>query len=70
TPAFDHCMFDALPSLAESKVQAFQRALFAMRWEVPAHRRLLELEGLREWQPPREQGYDSLRRALDETGEW
>jgi ABC-type phosphate/phosphonate transport system substrate-binding protein len=70
TPGFDHCMFDALPSLAESKVQAFQRALFAMRWEQPAHRRLLELEGLREWLPPREEGYDSLRRALDETGGW
>jgi phosphonate transport system substrate-binding protein len=70
TPGFDHCMFDALPSLAESKVAAFQRALFAMRWDEPAHRRLLELEGLREWMPPREEGYDSLRRALDETAEW
>jgi ABC-type phosphate/phosphonate transport system substrate-binding protein len=70
TPGFDHCMFDALPSLAESKVEAFQRALFRMRWDEPAHRRLLELEGLREWLPPRQEGYDSLRRALDETGEW
>ncbi|MDB4965822.1 MAG: hypothetical protein JWN44_1511 [Myxococcales bacterium] len=70
TPGFDHCMFDALPSLSEAKVEAFQRALFAMRWEEPAHRRLLELEGLREWMPPREEGYDSLRRALEETAEW
>jgi ABC-type phosphate/phosphonate transport system substrate-binding protein len=70
TPGFDHCMFDALPSLPEAKVSAFQEALFAMRWDEPAHRRLLELEGLRQWMPPREEGYDSLRRALDESAGW
>ena len=64
TPGFDHCMFDAHPSIAPEQVEAFQRALFAMKWENPAHRKLLELEGLREWLPPREEGYESLREAL------
>jgi phosphonate transport system substrate-binding protein len=64
TPGFDHCMFDALPALSAAKREAFQRALFAMKWENPAHRRLLELEGLREWMPPREEGYESLRQAV------
>lgn len=66
TPGFDHCMFDALPSIAPEKVRAFQRALFAMRWDNPRHRRLLELEGLRQWMPPREEGYESLFAALKE----
>jgi ABC-type phosphate/phosphonate transport system substrate-binding protein len=70
TPGFDHCMFDALPTLPEAKARAFQEALFAMSWAEPAHRRLLELEGLRQWLPPREEGYASLRRALDETQGW
>jgi phosphonate transport system substrate-binding protein len=70
TPPFDHCMFDALPTLSPSKRQGFERALFGMRWEDPKHRRLLELEGLREWLPPREDGYHSLRRALDEGNLW
>jgi len=70
TPGFDHCMFDALPALAPAKQEAFRRALFAMRWENPRHRRLLELEGLREWMPPREEGYESLRAALTESGPW
>jgi ABC-type phosphate/phosphonate transport system substrate-binding protein len=70
TPGFDHCMFDALPSLPDAKAKAFQDALFKMSWEVPSHRRLLELEGLKQWLPAREQGYDSLRRALDEAGGW
>jgi hypothetical protein len=41
-----------------------------MSWEEPSHRRLLELEGLRQWLPPRETGYESLRAALDETSGW
>lgn len=64
TPGFDHCMFDALPTLPATKRDAFQRALFAMKWENPAHRRLLELEGLHEWMPPREEGYESLRQVV------
>src|SRR5436190_19186512 len=64
TPPFDHCMFDGRPDLDAAKVEAFKRALFAMKWENPAHRRLLELEGLHEWMPPREEGYQSLIEAL------
>ena len=64
TPGFDHCMFDAHPGIAKAKIEAFRRALFAMRWDNPRHRRLLELEGLREWLPPREEGYRSLEEAL------
>ena len=70
TPGFDHCMFDAMPDFDDARAEAFTRALFAMQWENPAHRRLLELEGLRQWLPPREEGYESLRRALDETNGW
>ena len=70
TPGFDHCMFDALPTLRPEKAEGFRRALFAMRWDDPRHRRLLELEGLKEWMPPREEGYASLRAALDEQDGW
>lgn len=66
TPPFDHCMFDALPILDAGKRERFAKALFAMKWENPEHRRLLELEGLKEWRTPREEGYDSLRAALAE----
>jgi ABC-type phosphate/phosphonate transport system substrate-binding protein len=68
TPGFDHCMFDARPDLETEKTESFRNALFAMKWENPGHRRLLELEGLREWLPPREQGYQSLEAALKEQG--
>lgn len=64
TPGFDHCMFDAHPNLSAEKMEAFKRALFAMKWENPQHRLLLELEGLHEWLPAREEGYRSLEEAL------
>ena len=64
TPPFDHCMFDGRPDLPPAKAESFKKALFAMKWENPRHRRLLELEGLHEWMPPREAGYQSLIEAL------
>jgi phosphonate transport system substrate-binding protein len=69
TPPFDHCMFDALSNLDPGKIARFETALFAMKWDVPEHRRLLELEGLRQWLPPRETGYDSLREAVANPAE-
>jgi phosphonate transport system substrate-binding protein len=69
TPGFDHCMFDAMPSVPEDKLERFRKALFAMRWENPRHRRILELEGLKQWMPPREEGYESLLEALREQEE-
>jgi phosphonate transport system substrate-binding protein len=69
-PPFDHCMFDGRPGLPQDQAAAFQRALFAMKWDDPRHRAILEMEGLREWLPPREEGYESLRAALDAQGLW
>jgi ABC-type phosphate/phosphonate transport system substrate-binding protein len=70
TPPFDHCMFDAAPGLTPSKCERFQQALFSMSWENPQHRRLLELEGLKQWMPPREEGYECLRAALADSRCW
>ena len=70
SPPFDHCMFDAMPTLAPEKARGFTRALDAMRWDDPRHRRLLEMEGLHRWMPPREEGYKSLAAALDAQGGW
>lgn len=65
TPGFDHCMFDAAPGADRGKCERFTKALMSMSWENPKHRRVLELEGLKQWMPPREEGYASLHEALD-----
>jgi len=70
TPGFDHCMFDAMPTFPDDRAQAFRKALFAMKWDDAKSRRLLELEGLKQWMEPRDEGYPSLRAALDEIRYW
>jgi hypothetical protein len=42
--------------------------LRGMDYADAALRPLLDLEGLKEWQPPRLSGYDQLERAVDEAG--
>lgn len=64
TPPFDHCMFDAAPGADAGKLDRFRKGLFSMKWENPKHRRVLELEGLKKWMEPREDGYASLQEAL------
>lgn len=70
TPPYDHHAMDALPSLPEDKRQAFARVLFDLRWNNPKHRKLLEIEGHRQWVPPRDDGYSHLAAALDEQRGW
>lgn len=63
SPAFNHCMFTARPDLDTSLVQQFAEALSAMDYENPAHRAVLEAEGLKRWLTPQLDGYGELRNA-------
>lgn len=63
SPPYHHCMFNGRPGLPTSVAKAFTDALFAMDFDDPKHRPILEAEGLRRWLPPDTTGYDSLREA-------
>lgn len=65
TPTFDLRVFDALSTLPAQKADAFQRMLLGMSYKNPAHRRVLDIEGIRQWAVPREEGYAALMAALD-----
>ena len=39
-----------------------------MDWEIPEHRVVLELEGLKEWKLPNLDGYKSLEMAMETQG--
>jgi len=68
-PLFDHCQFDALPSLPAWKMSEFCEALFKMDWENPTHQKVMKLEGIqRSWVHHRPHGYDVVREALKSTG--
>lgn len=68
SPTYSHCMFTGRPGLPESVGLSFGKALRGMRFDRPAHRAILEAEGLREWLPPHAEGYDDLRQAAREQG--
>jgi phosphonate transport system substrate-binding protein len=68
SPAFHHCMFTGRVGLPADEADRFVMALFAMKWDDPRHRVILEAEGLREWVAPRMPGYASLRAAAERQG--
>ncbi len=68
SPTYNHCNFTALPTLEDARAEAWVSRLLAMDWENLEHRRILELEGLRQWKRPELAGYDSLIDAMDAQG--
>jgi ABC-type phosphate/phosphonate transport system substrate-binding protein len=65
TAPFDHCNFTASPKAPQAEVKRFVELLLGMRWDDPAVRPLLELEGLRQWKPGRTSGYAALTRTVN-----
>jgi ABC-type phosphate/phosphonate transport system substrate-binding protein len=63
SPPFNHCMFTARSDLDPALEQQFVKALFAMSYDNPIHRPVLEAEGLREWIAPQLDAYADLREA-------
>jgi phosphonate transport system substrate-binding protein len=68
SPTYCHCNFTALDSLPAERSQPWVEQLLRMDWEMPEHRRILELEGLRRWVRPDLDGYASLFEAVAEQG--
>ncbi|MGH2636385.1 MAG: phosphate/phosphite/phosphonate ABC transporter substrate-binding protein [Actinomycetota bacterium] len=68
SPPYNHCNFTALPTLDGERADAWAGHLLAMDWANPEHRRILELEGLREWIRPDLDGYRDVFDAVEEQG--
>jgi len=68
SPAYNHCMFTARPDLDPELERRFADALSAMSYDNPAHRSILDAEGLQRWLPPHLDGYAALRRAAAQQG--
>ncbi|HZG89145.1 MAG TPA: PhnD/SsuA/transferrin family substrate-binding protein [Pseudonocardia sp.] len=68
SPTYSHCNFTALPALSDERVQPWVDQLLAMDFDNPAHRPILEMEGLRQWVLPQLDGYASLFEAVEDQG--
>jgi len=68
TGAYDHCNFTVLDDPAREPIARFRELLLAMSYDDAEVRPLLDLEGLKAWQPGRVSGYALLERAVDRFG--
>lgn len=67
TAPYDHCNMTILDG-APASVARFRELLLAMSYDDPEVRPLLDMEGLKVWQPGRTTGYSLLERACDRFG--
>jgi ABC-type phosphate/phosphonate transport system substrate-binding protein len=63
TDRFDHCVFTVRQDLDAAVERQWLDALFAMRYDNPAHQEMMDLEGLKAWLPGRTTGFDALTAA-------
>jgi ABC-type phosphate/phosphonate transport system substrate-binding protein len=68
SPAYYHCNFTALPSLAEERAASWSEALLAMRYDDPSLRQAMDLEGVKRWLPADKVGYVDLTAAMRQQG--
>ena len=68
SPQYCHCNFTTLDATPTAMTDPWVEHLLAMDWANPEHRRILEMEGLRQWVPPNLDGYASLFEAVREQG--
>ena len=68
TPRYDHCNFTVLDTFPEEDERRWTKALFAMSYNNPEHRQMMDMEGLRAWLPGRTTGYRDLSQAVEEQG--
>ena len=68
SPPYSHCNFTALPDIDKSARELFIKTLLKMDYNNPEHRRILELEGLKQWVPGDKKGYQTVFEAVDKTG--
>jgi len=64
TDRFDHCVFTVRADLDGATEQAWLTALFTMQYGNPAHREMMDLEGLKAWLPGRTTGFGPLTSAV------
>ncbi len=65
TGRFDHCVFTVRADLPIDAERAWLDALFAMQYDNPAHRQMMDLEGLKSWMPGRTTGFNALSAAVE-----
>jgi phosphonate transport system substrate-binding protein len=65
SPPYCHCNFTVRSDADVDRFQPWTAALLAMDYNDPAHRPIMDMEGLKRWVPPSMDGYQALFEALE-----
>jgi ABC-type phosphate/phosphonate transport system substrate-binding protein len=65
TERFDHCVFTVRSDWAKRDEERWLEVLFSMSYDDPAHREMMDLEGLKQWLPGRTTGFGALSDAVE-----
>jgi ABC-type phosphate/phosphonate transport system substrate-binding protein len=63
TGNYDHCVFTVKSDFPAERQKCFLEALMAMDYANPKHREMMDLEGLKRWEPGRISGFQLLTAA-------
>ena len=66
TAPFDHCNFTVASRFPAARAEQWTRVLLSMNYDNPAHRDMMDMEGLKAWLPGRTSGYAALEAAVRE----
>lgn len=64
SPPYSHCNFTALPAFDRALADRWSKALLRMDYKDPRWRRVMDMEGLREWLPGQKDGYEPVTAAM------
>jgi ABC-type phosphate/phosphonate transport system substrate-binding protein len=68
TGRYDRCVLAARGDFSEELRKKWEAALFSMSYEVPIHREMMDIDGIKAWLPARTSGFELLDEAVRKYG--
>lgn len=65
TDRFDHCVFTVRDEPPTGRMLSWIETLFLMSYDNPAHKEMMDMEGLKAWLPGRTSGFAALSEAVE-----
>lgn len=65
TDRFDHCVFTVRQDFDKDRQDRWLKVLFSMSYDNPKHREMMDMEGLKKWEPGRTTGFGPLSEAVE-----
>ncbi|MBP7949648.1 MAG: PhnD/SsuA/transferrin family substrate-binding protein [Verrucomicrobiales bacterium] len=63
TDRYDHCVFTVKENFPAEREAAWLEVLHRMSYDDPKHREMMDMEGLKKWEPGRTSGFAALTEA-------